>query len=360
MGSPHSSLFTDLFLGILERTVVSKLEREGHIIKWLRYADDCIVVAKKGSFEHIFKKVNRWDKNITFSYERMVDNELNFLSSTIYLEGGTFNFRPHRKNGSETILTNYKKATISKKYLVSNISTMLHNAKNSSSNDQILLHDIETNLKPILLKNSYPFRLVESKCTQFLQYGPKPKPPDVTFTLCISYSSKNIDFHVQKMIKEIKLILPNFYVRLAYKGVKVSNLFSSDAKPSKPRLDTINCVYHFKCLCLSKYVCMTARKVQTRAKEHRTFSTAKNIYYHINSCPNYLGRLLKFEHENFKPEDKINVKKKLRDVFFMEHFTILQKSFRSYSERRKTEAFFIRILRPDLNEQTKHRFFTLF
>ena len=67
---------------------------------------------------------------------------------------------------------------------------------------------------------------------------------------------------------------------------------------------------------------MTARKVQTRAKEHRTFSTAKNIYYHINSCPNYLGRLLKFEHENFKPEDKINVKKKLRDVFFMEHFTI--------------------------------------
>ena len=255
----------------------------------------------------------------------MVDNELNFLSSTIYLEGGTFNFRPHRKNGSETILTNYKKATISKKYLVSNISTMLHNAKNSSSNDQILLHDIETNLKPILLKNSYPFRLVESKCTQFLQYGPKPKPPDVTFTLCISYSSKNIDFHVQKMIKEIKLILPNFYVRLAYKGVKVSNLFSSDAKPSKPRLDTINCVYHFKCLCLSNYVGMTARKVQTRAKEHRTFSTAKNIYYHINSCPNYLGRLLKFEHENFKPEDKINVKKKLRDVFFMEHFTILQK-----------------------------------
>ena len=105
---------------------------------------------------------------------------------------------------------------------------------------------------------------------------------------------------------------------------------------------------------------MTARKVQTRAKEHRTFSTAKNIYYHINSCTNYLGRLLKFEHENFKPEDKINVKKKLRDVFFMEHFTILQKSFRSYSERRKTEAFFIRILRPDLNEQTKHRFFTLF
>ena len=33
MGSPHSSLFADLFLGILERTVVSKLERQGHVLK---------------------------------------------------------------------------------------------------------------------------------------------------------------------------------------------------------------------------------------------------------------------------------------------------------------------------------------
>ena len=31
MGSPHSSLFADLFLGMLERTVIAKLERQGHI-----------------------------------------------------------------------------------------------------------------------------------------------------------------------------------------------------------------------------------------------------------------------------------------------------------------------------------------
>ena len=275
MGSPHSSLFADLFLGILERTVVSKLERQGHVLKWLRYVDDCIIVAKKGSFEHILEKVNKWDKSITFSYERMIENELNFLSSTIYLVDNTFKFRPYRKSGSETLLTNYKKATISQKYLVSNISTMLHNSKNSSSDDEILLNDLETNLKPIFLKNSYPFKLIKSKFQQFLEYGPKPKPPDVTFTLCISYSSKNIDYHVQKLIKQIKLILPTFHIRLAYKGIKVSNLFSSDSKPGTPRLDTTNCIYHFKCLCFSNYVGMTARKVKTRAKEHRTLSTAK-------------------------------------------------------------------------------------
>ena len=135
----------------------------------------------------------------------MIDNELNFLSSTIFIEDNTFRFRPYRKNGCETILTNYKKTTISKKYLVSNISTMLHNSKNSSSDEEILLKDIKTNLKPILGNNCYPLKLLDSKFKQFLEYGPKPKPPDVTFTLCISYSSKNIDFHIQKMIKQIKI-----------------------------------------------------------------------------------------------------------------------------------------------------------
>ena len=51
---------------------------------------------------------------------------------------------------------------------------------------------------------------VELKLKQFLGYGPKPKPPDMALTLCISYSSKNIDFHIQKMIKQIKIILPIF------------------------------------------------------------------------------------------------------------------------------------------------------
>jgi hypothetical protein len=100
MGSPLSSLFADLFLGILERTVVAKLERQGHVLKWLRYADDCIIIAKKGSFNYILDKVNKWDKNIKFSYEIMVDNELTFLSSTIFLTNNTYEFRPSRKKWS--------------------------------------------------------------------------------------------------------------------------------------------------------------------------------------------------------------------------------------------------------------------
>ena len=109
---------------MLERTVVAKLERQGHIIKWLRYVDDCICVAKKGSFNIIFDKINKWDKRVKFSYEKMDGGELTFLASCIFLEGNSFQFRTSRKNGQETILTNYKKATVSKKYLIRKIYTM--------------------------------------------------------------------------------------------------------------------------------------------------------------------------------------------------------------------------------------------
>ena len=105
---------------------------------------------------------------------------------------------------------------------------------------------------------------------------------------------------------------------------------------------------------------MTGRKIRTRAKEHRNFSTAKGIYYHIHSCPNYLERLHNFERENFLLEQGVRARQKIRDKFYFGHFSVLQRGFRSYFERRKTEAFFIRILRPDLNEQNSHRYFSLF
>ena len=70
--------------------------------------------------------------------------------------------------------------------------------------------------------------------------------------------------------------MPNFHVRLAYKGIKLSNLFSADAKPKiSEEIQTTNCVYHFKCLCLSHYVGMTARTIKARATEHTNPSSAK-------------------------------------------------------------------------------------
>ena len=47
----------------------------------------------------------------------------------------------------------------------------------------------------------------------------------------------------------------------------------------------------------------------------------------------------------------------MRDKFFMDHFEIVQKNFRSFDHLEKAEEFYIRIYKPNLNEQKKHERF---
>ena len=95
-------------------------------------------------------------------------------------------------------------------------------------------------------------------------------------------------------------------------------------------------------------------------EQHRTFSYAEKTYYHINQCPVYVKKLREFEEIHFTAKSTITYEKKMRDKFFMDHFEILQKNFRSFSDLAKAEAFYIRIHKPSLNEQKKHDSFPLF
>ena len=78
---------------------------------------------------------------MTFSNEKVIDNEITFLSSTIFLVNDSVEFRPSRKNCADTVLTNFKMDTIAEKYLMSNIFTMLHNARNSKY--ELLWNDMD-------------------------------------------------------------------------------------------------------------------------------------------------------------------------------------------------------------------------
>ena len=53
MGSRLATLVANLFIGCLERSVIKKLTKQGHIITWLRYADDNLAIIKRGSFDII-------------------------------------------------------------------------------------------------------------------------------------------------------------------------------------------------------------------------------------------------------------------------------------------------------------------
>ena len=281
------------------------------------------------------------------------------MSTTVFVKNEQIQFQPFRKAGPDTILSNYKQAVISRKYLISTMFTLLHHAEYSSSTRDIFIQDLK-NQKEIFLKNAYPEKIVDEIFAKYLINPEKPPQPEVTVTCCIDYTHSKIEYYLKNLNKKIKSFIPTFNIRFQYKSIRVETIFTKDTKPMTSKLDTCNCNYLFKCTCNKQYVGMTKRTLRIRATEHRTPSSAKNTYHHINRCPTYISKWEEFERQNVPPNSQATFIKKMRDKFFMDHFKILQKNFRNYFERRNTEAFFIRIFKPTLNDQCKHRYFSLF
>ena len=315
MGSSLAPLIANLFIGCLERSVIRKLTRQGHIITWLRYADDNLTIIKKGSFDHILNELNSWDPDISYSFEKMTENKLNFLSTTIFVKNEEIQFQPFRKAGLDSILSNYKQAVIAQKYLISTIYTLLHHAEYSSSTREIFIQDLK-NQKEIFLRNAYPEKLVDEIFAKYLINPEKPPQPEVTVTCCIDYTHSKIEYYLKNLNNKIKSFIPTFNIRFQYKSIRVESIFTKDSKPMTSKLDTCNCIYQFRCLCNKQYVGMTKRTLRIRATEHRNPSSVKKTYHHINQCPTYISKWQEFERKNVPPNSQVTFIKKMRDKFF--------------------------------------------
>ena len=154
----------------------------------------------------------------------------------------------------------------------------------------------------------------------------------------------------------MKNIVSKFIVNIAYKYIPIKNLFSTNFKASLSYKETWNVVYEFKCECSSTYIGLSERALIDRMAEHQRASYGTNIFKHIQACQEFLVK-----RNTYCPIDKKKKTSKERNFeYFKSHFKILQKSFQSSFERRRTEAFYIRVKRPDLNDQKDHNFFKLF
>ena len=79
----------------------------------------------------------------------------------------------------------------------------------------------------------------------------------------------------------------------------------------------------------------------------------------MHSCYDFDKKRKKFVVEKRKQGDSRPLEKIQLD-FFLEHFSIMQKNFVSKNQRTKTEAFLIKVHKPELNEQVHNLSFKLF
>ena len=224
-----------------------------------------------------------------YTSEKLVNNEINFLSCTIFIQNDKIEFKTYRKSGLNTITSNYQKSVMSKRYLKSNIFTSLHHSSYSSSTQELFLQDMP-NIKEIFLRNGYPENIINEKFAIFLCSPEKPEQPEISMTFCINYTSPQIEYFLRILMNRIKAFIPTFHVRFAYKSLKFRNIFVKYSKPPYSKLETCFLCYKFKCTCNSCYVGRTKRVLRARAENHRTFSYAKKTYYHINRCPVYVKK----------------------------------------------------------------------
>jgi hypothetical protein len=61
MGSPLSSSMSDIFLNLMETTLIDKFIKNKEVLHWSRYCDDILVVCNKNSAKTILDKINSHD-----------------------------------------------------------------------------------------------------------------------------------------------------------------------------------------------------------------------------------------------------------------------------------------------------------
>ena len=136
MGSSLSGALSNIFVSLMEKSVLPKLIKNKEIVSWIRYADDVICICKKDTVSNILTKINGWDQNLNFTVEKIDNNQIKFLDSNIFLENKIIKFRKIFKKGIDTVFTNFNLSISPYKYKVNNIFTQLHRTRDSYPNQE--------------------------------------------------------------------------------------------------------------------------------------------------------------------------------------------------------------------------------
>ena len=200
--------------------------------------------------------------------------------------------------------------------------------------------------------------MVESRISTFFQNDQKPPRAENINSFCLDYNSHSVDILAKKLVKKMKNFAPEFAINTCFRSIKISQIYSFSFKPKTDMFQTANVVYNFQCLCASSYIGQTKKKLIIRVGQHQQASRKGAICSHIKFCPTYKN---KFKYFREAQKNKLSMTEfKLKFEYFKSHFKIAQKNFRSKWHRLEAEAFFIRMNRPNLNDQKEQDFLKLF
>ena len=83
MGSPLGPLLANVFMTELEKDIIQKLIIKKFIKFYIRYVHDTLLLVKDEDIDPILKELNSYNKNIRFTVDRFINEDVHFLEVKI-------------------------------------------------------------------------------------------------------------------------------------------------------------------------------------------------------------------------------------------------------------------------------------
>jgi hypothetical protein len=289
MGSPASSLLSEVFLQKLEHTNLPQIAKKLNLIDYFRYVDDILIVYdnQHTNLENITQEFNTMHRNIRLTNETEVNKEIHYLDITITRESDNVRIAIFRKpTHTDTIIPYHSNHPPQHKYAA---IKFLYNRLNTYQ-----LHKPEYTqelniIQNIIHNNQFPIQTYQTNRTHTSTF--KDPPSQATDTqqpakwCTFTYTGRETRT-ITKLFKHTNLKIALRTNNTIYKHLCNSN-------PTTPT-DIFNRsgVYKLSCQnCNKAYIGQTGRNFRTRYKEHlRAFrhnthqsKFAKHLHEHGHS-----------------------------------------------------------------------------
>ena len=349
MGDSCSPKLADLFLHYLEHEPVQKLMDEGIIFGYKRYLDDIFLVYRKNKLDEILNIFENLNEKIKITVEKPVQTKLKFLDFEIYTdqEKGSMEIKSYIKDTVPMHFSDCAPKNMKKGLLV---GELVRSTIKNSQNKNLEL-DFER-IQEKYICQDYPKALIEESIER-VKMGSKSKidwerekseNPSRNFTMKIPYTSDRVKKVSNELRKSLKAYLPDFNLHFAHKTITVRNTIINNLCPKLDSRNSLNSVYMFTCDCGDRYIGET-ENLFNRVQDHQQPSKETAIYNHTSKCAIFTNNFdQSYNRNNFEN----------RFEFLLGKFEILHKNLK-YKERTQYEAIEIKLRKPVLNRQVKHK-----
>jgi hypothetical protein len=354
MGSSLSPIVANIFMNSIETEFLDRCIAEQKILYVVRYVDDFCAVVKNDSVSEIFNQMNKLDKNIEITMEKMENNKLAFLDTQILKSENLYSITMYQKPGKSNSLLNFQNPSSPKSQKISTLTGEIHRIYNCCSNPENLEESLER-LKSKFVANLYPVTLIEKKITEMRQNNfitpPNKTEFDIKYFFKCEFTSPKCYTIGLKMKQLIRRYTPRFLLNIAWRTLRLESVIHGRLKRPIPFDNKAGLVYQWDCPCSQKYIGETCRPLGKRMYEHTrsdtsSFTNNSAIGLHLKTCSIFKEKLVEVNETS-------QTAKMSSAVFAKKFFAILQSNLYSYSDRKYAEAFYIKVRVPSLNIQVK-------